>query len=82
MVRQGNWQKQLQNCKIFAEKIINNMKNLHFEGKIADNNNNPKERWRTLKSLGMPFKGRKQSKILLKRNVVSFNWNQVYQKLL
>lgn len=54
------------------------MKNLHFEGKIADNNNNPKERWRTLKSLGMPFKGRKQSKILLKRNVVSFNWNQVY----
>ena len=45
-------------------KNINNKKKLYFEEKIAENKNNPKELWRTLKSLGM------LSKISLKENVV------------
>ena len=42
--------------KLSLEKIINNKKKLYFEEKIAENKNNPKELWRTLKSLSMPSK--------------------------
>ena len=61
-------------AKLLLKKVINNKKKLYFEEKIAENRNNPKELWRTLKSLGMPSKGRMQSKISLKENgVISFN---------
>ena len=50
--------------KLFLKKVINSKKKLFFEEKIAENRDNPKEFWRTLKSLGMPSKGRMQSKML------------------
>ena len=43
--------------------MIKNKKKLYFEEKIAENRNNPKELWRTLRFLGMPSKGGMQSKI-------------------
>ena len=58
---------------LHLKKIVHNKKKLHFAEKIAKNKNNPKEPWRTLKSLVVPSKGGKQSKIPLKENgVVSF----------
>ena len=61
-------------AKLSLKKIINHKKKLYFEEKIAENKNNPKQLWRTLKSLGMPSKGGRQSKISLKENgVVSFD---------
>ena len=60
--------------KLLLKKVINNKKKLYFEVKIAENRNNVRELWRTLKSLGMPSKGGMQSKISFKGNgVVSFN---------
>ena len=53
------------------KKLLFITKKLYFEEKIADNKNNPKELWRTLKSLGMPSKVGRQSKISLKENVSS-----------
>ena len=44
-------------AKLLLKKLIINKKKLYFEEKIAENRNNPKELWRTLKSLGMPSKG-------------------------
>ena len=42
--------------------------------KTSENKNNPKGLWQTLKSLGMPSKGGRQSTISLKQNgVVSFD---------
>ena len=42
--------------------------------KTSGNKNNPKGLWQTLKSLGMPSKGGRQSTISLKQNgVVSFD---------
>ena len=40
------------------KRIINNTKEILFEEKIAENKNNPKEVLETLKSLGMPSKGK------------------------
>ena len=55
------------------KKIINHKKKLYSEERIAENNN-PKELWQTLKSLGMPSKRGRQSKVSLKENsVVSFD---------
>ena len=34
--------------------MIYNKKKLYFEENIAENKNNPKELWQTLKFLGMP----------------------------
>ena len=45
----------------------------NFEEKFAENKNNPKELWQTVKSLGMPSKGRRQSKILKENGMVSFD---------
>ena len=56
-------------AKLLLKKVINNNKKLYFKEKIAENRNNPKELWQTLKSLGMPSKGEMQSKISLKRMV-------------
>ena len=39
------------------KKLLITSKKLYFEEKITENKNNPKELWRTLKSLGMAFKG-------------------------
>ena len=44
-------------ANLSLKKNINHKKKLYFEEKIAENKNNPKELWRTLKSLGMPSKG-------------------------
>ena len=64
-------------AKLSLKKIINHKKKLYLEEKIAENKNNPKELWRTLKSLGMPSKRERQSKISLKENsVVSFDPNK------
>ena len=61
-------------CKTFTQKIIDNKKKLYFVEKIAENKNNPKGHWRTIKSLRMTCKGGRCSKISLKENgVVSFN---------
>ena len=61
-------------CAKLLLKKTNNKKKLYFEEKIAENRNNPKKLLRTLKSLGMPSKEGRQSKISLKENnVVSFN---------
>ena len=61
-------------ARLSPKKVIYNKKKLYFEEKIAENKNNPKELWRTLKSLGMPSKRGRQSKISLKENgVVSFD---------
>ena len=58
---------------ILFKKIINKKK-LYFEEKNAENKNNPKELWRTLKSLDMSFEEGRQSKISLKKNgAVSFD---------
>ena len=55
-------------AKLSLKKIVDNKKKLYFEKTIAENKINPKELWRTLKSLGMLFKGGRQSKISLKEN--------------
>ena len=61
-------------AKLSLKKIFNHKKKLYFEEKIAENKGNPKELWRTLRSLGMPSKGVRQSKISLKENgVFSFD---------
>ena len=39
--------------KLLFKKVINSKKKCCFEEKITENMNNPKELWRTLKSLGM-----------------------------
>ena len=49
--------------KLLFKKVINSKKKHCFVEKITENMNNPKELWRTLKSLGMSFKGEMQSKI-------------------
>ena len=61
-------------AKLLLEKVFYNKKKFYFEEKIAENRNNSKQLWWTLKSLGIPSKGRMQSKISLKENgVVSLN---------
>ena len=61
-------------AKLSLKKLLFIRKELYFGENIAENKNNPKELWRTLKSLGMPSKGGRQSKISLKENgVVSFD---------
>ena len=50
----------------------NNKAKIHFEDKIAENENNPKEPWPPLKSPVMPFKGGRQSKTLKENGVISF----------
>ena len=61
-------------AKLFLKKNIYNTKKLHFGEKIAENNNNTKELWPTLKSLDLLFKRERQSKMSLKENgVVSYN---------
>ena len=50
-------------AKLLFKKVINSKKKHCFEEKITENMNNPKELWRTLKSLGIPSKGEMQSKI-------------------
>ena len=62
-------------AKLSLKRIINNKKKLYFQEKIPENKkNNPKELWQTLKSLGMPPKRERQSKISLKENgVFSFD---------
>ena len=48
MTRQlGNFK----SANILLKEMINNKKKLYFEEKIAENKNNPKEHWGTLKSL-------------------------------
>ena len=59
-------------CKTLTSKNIINKKKLYFQGKIAENKNNPKELWRILKYLSMPSKGGRQSKMPLKENGVVF----------
>ena len=54
--------------------MCNNKKKLYFEEKNSENENNPEELWRILKSLGILSKEGRQSKISVKENgVVSFN---------
>ena len=48
---------------LLLKKVINIKKKLYFEEKIEENKSNHKELWRILKSVGMPFKKGRQSKI-------------------
>ena len=50
----------------------NNKGKLHFEDKIAENKNNPRELWPPLKSPVMPSKGGRQFKTLKENCVISF----------
>ena len=45
-------------AKLLLKKVVNNKEKLYFEEKTAENTDNPNKLWWTLKSLGMPSKGR------------------------
>ena len=50
------------------QKRILKKKKCYFEEKLGKNRNNPKEIWKTLKSLGLSLDKAKQSKISLKKD--------------
>ena len=64
--RQGNGKSNFKYAKLFLKKS-----QFYFEEKFAENKNNPKELWKTLKSLGMSSKREMQSKTSFKENGVA-----------
>ena len=58
------------NARFLLKKLISNKKKQFIEEKITENKNNPKELWKTLKSLGLPSKRGGASRISLKENGV------------
>ena len=59
-------EKQYRDSRTFVQNLINNKKRLFFENKLKQNIGNPKDLWKTLKSLGLPKKTTSSNSICLK----------------
>ena len=59
-------EKQYRDSRTFVQNLVNDKKRLFFENKLKQNIGNPKDLWKTLKSLGLPKKTTPSNSICLK----------------